>query len=97
MAIQTVKYFSGDVELTGAHSMKKEKFMELFPGVKGKSYDYFYKWVGHGPDGSILPVTRIIYYKKNPSLHKCDSRCMCAKGGTCECSCGGKNHGIMRG
>jgi hypothetical protein len=29
----------------------------------------------------------------NPE-HKCDSRCTGAKGGTCECSCGGENHGI---
>lgn len=28
------------------------------------------------------------------SDHKCDARCMGAKNGTCECSCGGKNHGI---
>lgn len=28
------------------------------------------------------------------SDHKCDARCMGAKKGDCECSCGGKNHGI---
>lgn len=26
--------------------------------------------------------------------HKCDSRCMNAKGPDCECQCAGKNHGI---
>jgi hypothetical protein len=25
--------------------------------------------------------------------HKCDGRCTNAKGGDCECQCGGKNHG----
>lgn len=25
--------------------------------------------------------------------HKCDARCTSAKGHSCECSCGGKNHG----
>lgn len=25
--------------------------------------------------------------------HKCDARCLNSKGGTCECACGGKNHG----
>lgn len=25
--------------------------------------------------------------------HKCDTRCTHARGGTCECSCGGANHG----
>lgn len=29
----------------------------------------------------------------NPE-HKCDARCMSAKGGDCECGCGGRNHGI---
>ena len=25
--------------------------------------------------------------------HTCDARCMASKGPSCECSCGGKNHG----
>lgn len=25
--------------------------------------------------------------------HKCDARCLNAKGHSCECACGGKNHG----
>ncbi len=25
--------------------------------------------------------------------HKCDGRCLHAIGGSCECACGGKNHG----
>ena len=25
--------------------------------------------------------------------HTCDARCLCAVGGSCECSCGGANHG----
>ncbi len=28
------------------------------------------------------------------SKHTCDARCMSAKSGDCECSCGGENHGI---
>lgn len=27
------------------------------------------------------------------AVHKCDSRCMGARGPNCECSCGGANHG----
>jgi hypothetical protein len=27
------------------------------------------------------------------SNHKCDGRCLSAKGHKCECECGGKNHG----
>lgn len=37
--------------------------------------------------------TRMIEYKSQPSLHKCDGRCLSAKGHKCECECGGKNHG----
>lgn len=32
----------------------------------------------------------------NPE-HICDSRCRCARGGSCECSCGGKFHGADAG
>lgn len=50
---------------------------------------------GVGPDGAKLQATRMIEYKRNPSKHVCDARCLHAKGRTmqCECSCGGKNHG----
>jgi len=52
--------------------------------------------VGHPVSGekATLPVTRTIYFKSNPSLHVCDARCRHAKGHNCECSCGGKFHGI---
>ena len=43
-----------------------------------------------------LPVTRVIAYKDKPSLHVCDARCENANGDTCECACGGTNHGINR-
>ena len=94
MAIQEVQYYSGDIKLQWPHGMKNAEFNEKF-NIKGKWYDSFHRYVGYAADGkTILPVTRIIEYKKNPSLHKCDGRCMGAKGKTCECSCGGKNHGI---
>lgn len=50
-------------------------------------------FVGFAPDGSKLRAERKIERKRNPSMHKCDARCMDAKGFLCECSCGGKNHG----
>ena len=80
--------------------MKNEKFAELFPNVKGLWYDSFSKYVGNPiingniERKTIMPITRRIDYKKNPSLHKCDARCQNAKGHICECSCGGKYHGI---
>lgn len=45
-----------------------------------------------GFDGPKV-VTRTINFKKNPSLHKCDARCVNATGSNCECECGGVNHG----
>ncbi len=48
---------------------------------------------GFTPDGQMVPATRAIERKSNPSMHKCDARCLNATGFRCECSCGGKNHG----
>lgn len=49
---------------------------------------------GTAPDGAIkVQCSRAIEFKRNPSLHKCDARCLNAKGHSCECSCGGANHG----
>lgn len=41
-----------------------------------------------GRDRALRQV-RGVYSEK----HKCDSRCMASKGTSCECSCGGANHG----
>jgi hypothetical protein len=40
-------------------------------------------------------IIRAVDYKRNPSRHNCDNRCMNAAGRfmNCECSCGGVNHG----
>jgi len=87
--------FQGEtVEVAHYDLMTKSKFAELFPNVKGVSYDSFQKIVGKHPvTGQIIPITRKIDFKCNPSLHKCDARCRNAKGKNCECSCRGKNHG----
>ncbi len=40
---------------------------------------------------------RPVYFEpvnyKHKEGHKCDARCMNARGPNCECSCGGENHG----
>jgi hypothetical protein len=95
-----VRYFSDfggqTVELTSVTSMRNAEFASRFPGVKGYRYDGFEKVVG-AVEGSkdLLPVTREITFKSNPSRHECDARCINATGRVmnCECSCGGKNHG----
>lgn len=45
--------------------------------------------------GERHTAERKIDYKRNPSKHVCDARCMNASGKImrCECSCGGLNHG----
>lgn len=93
----SMKYFSDHngqtVELPWTESMKNEDFANLFPGVRGLRYDSFSKRVGK-VNGSYLPLTRVIDYKKNPSLHVCNAKCLGGKhNGICECRCGGKNHG----
>jgi hypothetical protein len=42
-----------------------------------------------------LQCNRTVEYKRQPSRHECDERCMGATGliMKCECRCGGKNHG----
>ena len=92
-----IKHFSdvgGPVELGAIWGMANKEFAERWPGIKGLRQDGFQKWVGRAPDGSILPVTRMIERKANPSLHECDARCLGGRhNGRCECRCGGKNHG----
>ena len=95
MAIGRVIYFSGTTELKNVYGMIKAKYLEKFPGVAGKRYDSFAMLVGYPltGNGDVMPVTRIIEYKRFPSKHVCDARCQCATGKVCECSCGGKYHG----
>ena len=83
------------VELSGIHGMRNAAFVATF-NIKGRWYDSFSRLVGYAPDSNtILPVTRVVEFKSNPSRHECDARCLHAKGKImrCECSCGGKNHG----
>ena len=96
MASET-KYFSGTVELKGAYPIARADVRAQFPEGKIRKYDDFNLLVGT-VDGkystsNFLPVTRIVRFNPEGSHHKCDGRCLNAKRGDCECSCGGKNHG----
>ena len=90
----TFKYFNGNTELTSVMAIDNAKFEEI-GGVKSKHnrFDSFKRMAGK-IDGVLVPVTRMIEYKSRPSLHKCDARCQNSTGHVCECSCGGKYHGI---
>ncbi len=95
---RNMKYFSGTIEIDARNvSTYDARFAEDY-GIpadvfaQGKRVDSFSRWLGKVGD-QWLPVTRIINYKTNPSKHKCDGRCLHAKGRNCECECGGANHG----
>ena len=86
-------YFSGNIELKDMPiPLSNERFAALFPGVIGLRYDSFRKLAGRH-EGKLMPITRIIYRKANPSNHKCGARCRSATGPNCECACGGRDHG----
>lgn len=96
-----IKYFSdvtGEaVRLVAPHGMSNKEFAARWPGVRGIRYDGFEMLVGHADGnlgGDVLPVTRKIEYKAQPSLHECNAKCMNGRhNGACECRCGGANHG----
>lgn len=101
-----IRYYSGKTELEHITAVSNQEFAAMFPGVRGLKSDGFFVFIG-SPKGHTatwnhaankwerptLPVHRAIQYKARPSRHKCDDRCMFARGRICECSCNGANHG----
>jgi hypothetical protein len=91
-----IKYFNGDRELTRIQGMPNAQFLAM-GGTKSKAnyFDGYQRLCGVSADGQMLPVERAITYKRFPSRHVCSAKCMGGKiNGVCECSCGGKNHGL---
>lgn len=41
-------------------------------------------------------ATLIAAYNSEGCVGRCDAKCYDAKGGACDCICGGKNHGVGR-
>ena len=92
----SIRYFNGVAELKSIHAIPNEQFISL-GGIKSKSnyYDSFKRLVGFTDSHELLPVERAIQYRKFASLHVCNAKCVNGKhNGTCECQCGGKNHGL---
>jgi hypothetical protein len=93
MESSATKFFSGTTEVKRyAFGVKNSAWLKSMGAVR---IDSFSRMIGYPLSGydAILPITRVISYKKNPSLHKCDARCINATGKNCECACGGSNHG----
>ncbi len=102
------KYFHGEIELKPQEMSVRDFAAHFGADTRGVRSGAGYKWVGfpvgHIPEwipgkgfskDKLLPVQRVIAYKKAPSKHTCDARCLNATGRVmrCECACGGKNHG----
>ena len=91
-----IKYFNQANELSNIQSIPVAEFKSI-GGITSKAnwVDSFKRLVGVTADGRLVPVERAIEYKKQPSLHVCNSKCLNGKhNGTCECQCGGANHGL---
>lgn len=91
-----MKHFYRDELLTRFEVMPNAEFSQRFAGIKGVRSDSFSMRVGYTADHrGPFPVERVIAFKRFPSRHECNSRCMNGHvNGTCECACGGKNHGL---
>jgi hypothetical protein len=87
--------FTSPIKLIDVRPMDSRKVSEMFPGVKALKSDGYSSLVGCDDLGCLLPVTRKVNFKLRPSLHACSAKCRGGKcGGTCECQCGGKFHGV---
>jgi len=96
MAANIAKYFNGTEQLSYPYyESDRAKFpsVAIDPDNMPRLYKHGQYPVGTNAKGEKVIADRIIFYKKRPSKHKCDARCMNAKGTSCECSCGGANHG----
>jgi len=84
-----MKHFNGDTELTRIQVINGKRVGEPIDSTPTWSATES-RWIR-----DLRPVERTIEFKRNPSRHECDSRCLNATGRImrCECSCGGKNHG----
>ena len=90
----TTTYYHGTDELVSVYPVRKSVFKEI-GGIPSKHnyVDGYDRLIGKAADGRTLPVTRKIYFRANPSLHKCNAKCRGATGHDCQCECRGKFHG----
>lgn len=70
----------------------QERFVKVV-SARGPGYIRYDFLGGLCPCGKRHFAERLVQRPAYPSNHKCDGRCMSARGPKCECSCGGKNHG----
>jgi hypothetical protein len=92
----TFKYFTtcDGEQVQLAHVFHFGTYFDVVRGYTNGS-DRAFAFHGTCPKcGEMHVAQRKIEWKRNPSLHKCNAKCMGGKvNGACECQCGGKNHG----
>jgi hypothetical protein len=86
------------VELARIHWADTREFERIIgrpaaPGEKLTREGRLFAFGSCADCGRIHPSGRRILYSKQPRGHACNSLCMSATGPSCECRCGGKNHG----
>lgn len=83
-----IRHFHGETQLAGVYYLQGVTPMGYVPAE-------LEAWRNGGPRATALKADRKVEYKRSPSRHACDARCLNATGRVmkCECSCGGKNHG----
>jgi len=81
-------------------SVARDKWTRGIPGVPGSAEKYQVSEPAWAPRNLGLECVAHRYPlrwqpiegRTNPD-HKCDARCIHARGPNCDCSCGGANHG----
>ena len=99
--MKTMKFFTASGERVKAYYGNSLDAVRMFGSKDATHRTRLGQYViGYRPGTSgmnpedCVPVARAILYDENGSKHICSSKCRCAKGGNCECSCGGEFHGV---
>lgn len=93
-----IRYYTGSQRLTNIRTVPKTVFLSL-GGVPSKGNyagcgEYFAGHIVGDSTYTLYPAERAIEYKRNPSKHECNAKCLNGHvNGRCECRCGGENHG----
>jgi hypothetical protein len=69
-------------------------FVELAAAHHCEKFDAARERIGNYQLGTVYLTVEAITHDPAGTQHKCGARCRSAKGGACECSCKGLNHGI---
>lgn len=99
MATRTYTYYDANNNpLQAPRDMQGWQWAKEMPEaepVKCRAHSGLPYVAGYTAEGERVAAVRVVAYKnQNPSKHVCGARCRTAKGGNCECECGGEYHGV---